>query len=132
MDSCEVTLEGGCITLLRLAKTDLPVPEPTDEIGAVDILTVINSWKENNFNHAGTESDQKNSNWKQQSEFDQHGKPRCFLCNAYGHFAAVTKTKAEVNWVGALSSNELVESNVDKRATLCGLVGGQSMQIYTA
>ena len=34
--------EENCIPLLRLAKTDLPVPEPVDEIGAVDIFTVIN------------------------------------------------------------------------------------------
>ena len=64
------------------------------------------------------------------------GKPCCFQCNAYGHFAAechskpaVTKTKAEVNWVGVLMQQQelqLVESNVDKRATVCGSVGGQA------
>ena len=59
-----------------------------------------------------------------------------FSVNAYGNFAAechskpeVTKTKAEVNWVGALMQQQelqLVESNVNKRATVCESVGEQS------
>ena len=69
-------------------------------------------WKYNNLNCAG-QSDQKNNSWKQQPKFDRQGKPRCFQCNAYGHFAAechskpaVTKTKAEVNWVGSLTQQQ--------------------------
>ena len=92
-------------------------------------------WKDNNLNCAGAESDQKNNSWKQQPKFDRQCKPRCYQCNAYRHFAAechskpaVTKTKAEGYWVGALTQQQelqLVESNVDKRATVCGSIGGQ-------
>ena len=72
---------------------------------------------------------------RQKPKFDKKGRPRCFQCNAYGHFAAEcyakpagSKTKAEVNWVKAFTQQkelDLVESRVDKSSTVCGTVGGQ-------
>ena len=81
-------------------------------------------------------SAQRSSGWTQQPKFDQHGRPRCFQCNAYGHFAvechskpAVAKPKTEVDWVGALTQQQelkLVESTIDRKATVCGSIGGHS------
>ena len=83
-------------------------------------------------------SAQRSSGWTQQPKFDRQGRPRCFQCNAYGHFAvechskpAVAKPKTEVDWVGALTQQQelkLVESTIDRRATVCGSIGGHSFK----